>query len=128
MKYWFGIGEWAVWNWRRKLGVDRKSNPGTRRLMAAASAQGAAATRGVPLPPEAVEEGRCRAKRLNLARFLPQGGVLPCWTKEQTALLGKLPDEEVARRIGRTASAVRVRRSKLGILTARDRRRKGQRS
>jgi hypothetical protein len=39
-------------------------------------------------------------------------------------LLGKLPDDEVAARIGRTMDAVRAQRNWLGIATARDRRRR----
>jgi hypothetical protein len=46
------------------------------------------------------------------------------WTPEQLALLGQLPDAEVAAKIGRTEKAVRVKRLKLGIATAVDRRRK----
>jgi hypothetical protein len=48
----------------------------------------------------------------------------PVWTEAQLRLLGKLPDYEVAKRIGRTEVAVTVRRSRLGIPTAMDRRRK----
>jgi hypothetical protein len=38
-------------------------------------------------------------------------------------LLGTLPDDEVARRTGRTCNAVRQKREKLGILNPNDRRR-----
>jgi len=46
------------------------------------------------------------------------------WTEAQVALLGTLPDAEVARRIGRTELAVCLKRCKLGIETAHDGRRK----
>jgi hypothetical protein len=46
------------------------------------------------------------------------------WKARELRLLGKLPDEEVARRTGRTANGVRVRRTRRGIPTARDRRRR----
>jgi hypothetical protein len=52
----------------------------------------------------------------------PEGGR-PGWTKEQLALLGTLPDAEVARRTGRTEGAVTHQRNQLGIPTADDRRR-----
>jgi hypothetical protein len=41
---------------------------------------------------------------------------------DELALLGTLPDAEVAARIGRTETAVHTKRSKLGIRSARDRR------
>jgi len=47
------------------------------------------------------------------------------WTEEQLALLGTAPEEEVARAVGRTASAVRVQRTLRGIPLACDRRREG---
>ncbi len=35
------------------------------------------------------------------------------WTPEQLALLGTLPDAEVARRTGRTPNAVRIKRERV---------------
>jgi hypothetical protein len=40
------------------------------------------------------------------------------------ALLGKLPDEEVAAKVRRTANAVRCKREKLGLPNPLDRRRR----
>src|SRR6059036_432956 len=37
------------------------------------------------------------------------------WTLQEQALLGKMPDAELARRLGRTVVAVALRRSRLGI-------------
>jgi hypothetical protein len=48
------------------------------------------------------------------------------WTAEQPAMLGTLPDERLAACIGRTPTAVRVMRNRLGIASARDRRRTGR--
>ena len=42
------------------------------------------------------------------------------WTAAELALLGTIPDDELASRIGRTESAVRVMRGKRGIPTAKD--------
>jgi hypothetical protein len=50
------------------------------------------------------------------------------WQREGLALLGTLPDAEVAARVGRTVNAVRVRRTRSGIPTARDGRRGGRQS
>lgn len=47
------------------------------------------------------------------------------WTAEQVALLGTLPDEELAQRIERTRQAVRLKRERLGIGHPVDERRRG---
>jgi len=41
------------------------------------------------------------------------------WTNNEKALLGKMPDRALARRLGRTAGAVRAMRGRLGIQTPR---------
>jgi hypothetical protein len=46
------------------------------------------------------------------------------WTAKELRLLGTVPDEELAARIGRTAGAVRIMRTRLGIPSAEDRRRR----
>jgi hypothetical protein len=58
----------------------------------------------------------------NLGRFLWHGYHGPRWTLAQRALLGQQPDDVVAAKIGRTAVAVRVMRTRLGIPTALDKR------
>jgi hypothetical protein len=37
------------------------------------------------------------------------------WLPEEIALLGKYPDEKIARKLNRTLAAVKVKRGKLGI-------------
>jgi hypothetical protein len=49
------------------------------------------------------------------AEDLVAGCPGPLWTPEDIAPLGTVPDEEVARRTGRTAGAVRQKRQGLGI-------------
>jgi hypothetical protein len=116
----------VVWKWRKALGVGRLNCEGSRRLIRQASEQGAAQVRGKPLPPEQVERRRRTARELNLARHLRHGYNLgPWWSPAELKLLGRLPDEEVAARTGRTPNAVRVKRTRLGIPTARDRRCRG---
>jgi hypothetical protein len=59
--------------------------------------------------------------------YIPERSAETGWTPEQLALLGTLPDEEVAERTGRTPGAIRVKRSNLRIPSACDRRRKEHR-
>jgi hypothetical protein len=47
------------------------------------------------------------------------------WTAEDIALLGTLPDEAVAARLGRSRTAVTQKRCQLGIANPCDRRRRG---
>ena len=51
----------------------------------------------------------------NLGRNLPPGYQGPWWTAEEVALLGVLSDEEAARKLGKSSSAVRQKREELGI-------------
>ena len=44
------------------------------------------------------------------------------WTDSELALLGTVPDDELATRIGRTETAVQAMRARRGIRTAKDRR------
>jgi hypothetical protein len=41
------------------------------------------------------------------------------WTEEELALLGAMPDIEVAARLGRTVEGVRLKRERLGIASIR---------
>jgi hypothetical protein len=54
------------------------------------------------------------AKELGRWRFLRPGYHGPWWTRAEVALLGRLPDDEAARRTGRSANAVRQKRELLG--------------
>jgi hypothetical protein len=103
----------VVWKWRKALGVDKLNCPGSQRLVRAASEMGAARLHGRPLPPEQVERRRRTAVEKNLARNLRPGyNRGPWWAPAELALLGKLPEEEVAARTERTHNAVRVKRTK----------------
>jgi hypothetical protein len=122
--FWWGASKKAVWHWRKTLGVGRMDSEGSRRLIQAAAELGGAARRERGLTDEERHAASERGKRLNLGRYLVPGYQGRWWTKKELNLLGKLPDEEVAARIGRTKHAVRVRRTMLGIPTAFDRRRR----
>ena len=125
LRHWWGASTFAVWSWRRALGVEgRAGTEGSRRLIRAASEKGAAVIRGRPLTPEQVEQRRRNAVENDLARFLTKGYHGPWWSRKELALLGRLPDDEVARRTGRTIDAVRSVRYRRGIPIAYDRRRR----
>jgi hypothetical protein len=79
----------------------------------ALNAEFAARRKGKNLPPEQVERRRRTALELGLRPPSPPAEVL--WTAEELALLGTMPDEDVAARIGRTATGVRVKRSRCRI-------------
>ncbi len=115
VEHWWGVSGNTVTLWRKTLGVEGWTGTrGTRRLVRAASLKGAARTRGKPLCPEQVERRRRRALELNLGQYLdPAHGA--GWCGEELALLGKLPDAEVARQTGRSKEGVRQKREELGI-------------
>jgi hypothetical protein len=100
--------------WRQALGVERY-NEGSARLHAALIAR-----------PEEIERRRSTAKELGLRPNPPHIGGRP-WTAKELRLLGTVPDDELAERIGRTAGAVRVMRTRRGIASAEDRRRREHR-
>jgi hypothetical protein len=113
--FWWGVGCNAVWSWRKALGVEgHDGTEGSRRLIQAAAEKGADQVRGKPLSPEQVEVRRRNAHALNLGQYLdPAHGQ--GWTRAELRLLGKHSDAQVAARTGRSANAVRVKRTKLGI-------------
>jgi hypothetical protein len=116
IQHWWGVSDGVIHRWRKALGVTRTNNGGTQRLIRAAAEAGASVRRGVPLPEWHAETLRRANRENNVARNLVLGYHGPWWSQHELALLGKLDDEEVARRTGRTPNAVRVKRQKLGIL------------
>jgi hypothetical protein len=109
-----------VWRWRKALGAERL-NEGSARLRNALNRKLGAGLKGKRLPPEAAERRRRTAKELGLRPPPREDG----WTQRELDLLGTLPDTKVAARIGRTANAVRIMRTRRGIPSALDRRRRG---
>jgi hypothetical protein len=97
---------------------------GSRRLIEAAAFAGGEANRRREVTVEEEERRRQVAIELNLGRRLIPGYHGPRWASADLALLGVLPDEQVAQRTGRTVEAVRIMRTRLGIATADDRRRR----
>lgn len=117
--YWLGVAVTTVWRWRIAFGVTRTNSPGSQRLIRAAARGGAAAMKSREWTPAERRQRSRRAKRLNLTRnILPcprPGGSRP-WTSAELRMIGTMPDEKLARRIGRTESA--VRRQRWGIASA----------
>jgi hypothetical protein len=108
--YWFGVNPSTVWMWRQALGVERY-NEGTTRLHKALVNR-----------PKEIKRRRRTAKELGLRPPLRPGGRP--WTEAELGLLGTMPNDELAEQIGRTAGAVRCMRTRRGIATAEDRRRR----
>ena len=63
--------------------------------------------------PKQVESRRRTARERNLGRHLHKGYHGRWWTKAEMKLLGRVPDDEVALRTGRTVDAVRQERQAL---------------
>ena len=122
--HWWRVAECAVWRWRKALGVTRTNNEGSRRLIHAAAEAGGQALRVRGLTEDECDAWSRNAVRLDLKRFLLPGSLGPRWTPAELQLLGKEPDDVVAGKVSRSAHAVRLMRTRLGIPTARDRRRK----
>jgi hypothetical protein len=115
VQYWWGVSGNTVTLWRKILGVEgREGTEGSRRLCRALRDKANDAVRGKPLSPEQVERRRRTALELNLGQYLdPAHGA--GWGDEELALLGELPDDEVARQTGRSKDAVRQKREELRI-------------
>jgi hypothetical protein len=113
--FWWGAGHGALFRWRRALGVGRTDNEGTARLVQAAAEKGAEANQAREWTEDEREQRRQMAAEKGLAAYLVPGYQGPLWTPEDVALLGTVPDDEVAQRTGRTAGAVRQKREELGI-------------
>jgi hypothetical protein len=125
--HWWGVSSSAARNWRRALGVER-FNVGSKRLHDAAAVETGHKTRGRKLRPEERERRRQSAAALNLGQYLRNGAPPEQrWTAAELARLGTLPDAELARQLGRSTTAVRVKRTRLRIASACDRRRREKR-
>jgi hypothetical protein len=80
------------------------------------------------LPFEQVERRGQTATHLNLGQCLQPGHHGLLWSAQELALLGTLPDEAASGLIGRPTNPVRIKRTRLRMPNARDRRKKGCKS
>jgi hypothetical protein len=115
ISYWWGASAAVVRSWRKSLGVTRRDNEGSHRLIRAAAKDGAEAMKAREWTDEERERRRQVNAQRGLAANLITGYHGPRWAAEDTALLGHVPDAELARRTGRTVGAVRQKREELGI-------------
>jgi hypothetical protein len=101
--HWWGVGVRLVSMWRRTFSIGRMDTPGSARLVLHACQMGADAVKAKEWTAEELEEKRQLSKELNLRQHLSPGyNRGPLWSPEEPALLGAMPDDDVAERIGRT--------------------------
>jgi hypothetical protein len=122
IRHWWGVSTRTVAWWRRALGVTLTTNERSRQLRHAAAKSGAAAMRERGLTDEEADERSERAERLNLGQYLAPYQVKHVWKEERIRLVGTQPGAEVARMLGLSVHAVRLKRTRLGILTRKRRR------
>jgi hypothetical protein len=104
--YWWGVSRSALRFWRKAFGVRRMDSEGSRRLILGAVQQGLEA-RYDERPRKKGGRGRV------IAGVVPAPDLGLLWTPEEVAPLGVLPDDEVAKKVGRTENAVRCMREEL---------------
>jgi hypothetical protein len=115
IQHWFGVCE-VVWRWRKAFGVTQWGTDGSRRLHQVVSERGASRIRGKKWPRWLVRRRAATRRQQGYGRWPSKND----WQPEELALLGTMPDDQLAARIGRTANGVRLKRTRLGILTFRD--------
>lgn len=132
VSYYWGLSKAIVSQYRQQFGVPRM-NPGTHRLIhefvipasctPEALAKQSAAREGRPSTESVRDRERLRRiqrrpKSENWRRKMSERlrrrfdiiGPFRHWTEEELAMIGTMPDREVARRIGRSLSAVRAKK------------------
>lgn len=121
LKYWFGVGTKAVWNWRRWAGVGGiATTPGSRAAHRVACMAGGAAMKAKVWTDE---ERDARAEQSRQLALRPTGRWgAKGWKRREEKRLGRAPDETIALDLGRSTNAVRVKRTRMGIPAFRDRR------
>lgn len=112
--HWWGVSKQVVARWRRALGVDKYTH-GTRRLHAANSGrteslERLARNRHKVVDPLNIARRARRRKRKGV--FI---ATKRTWSDSENALLGTIPDYEIARRVGCSTATVGVQRRLLGI-------------
>ena len=115
----------VVWRWRLSFGIGRAGTPGSKRLVQAAAQMGADAVKAREWTDEEREQCRQRTIASGVsANIKPGYAGGPWWTEAELALLGTMPDEHLAEQLGKSVEAVRSQRTRRGIPSAKDRRRR----
>jgi hypothetical protein len=118
LKHWFGVSTHTVWSWRRAFGVGRWDTEGSKLLHQELSERGAEALRGRRQSEETV----CRRVQTRRERGCPPPNrwAEDGWKPEEVTLLGTVPDDELARRLGRSVNSVSGKRRRLKIPNPRE--------
>ena len=116
LMHWFGVSSGVVWKWRTAFGVGgHATTTGSKRAIRTAAKQGGAAVKAKVWTDEERDAKADAAKRCGTRpgpRWTPERGG---WTPEELALLGTDHDEAIAKKVGRTRSAVTSQRTLLKI-------------
>jgi hypothetical protein len=119
LRYWFGVSGWVVWTWRKAFGVGRFAPRAACGYIRIAPAPGPRPSSGIAGPRRSVrsaERGYCGSGWCGTRRkVIRNAGGEQAWTAEAVALLGTMPDAELAEQLGRTSEAVRRKRARRGI-------------
>jgi hypothetical protein len=95
--YWWGVTCTVIWKWRKAFGVTPVNNPRSHELIVTNSAKGSEIARSVPLSDQVRAKRRRRAVEHGYDKFLREGyRRTRQWPEEHLALLGTMPDAEVA--------------------------------
>jgi transposase-like protein len=114
LQHWFGVTAGVVWRWRKAFGVGgHATTKGSRRAIRTAAQAGAATVKAKVWTLAELRAKSVTSRKLGLKPTGRWNGRE--WTPEQLALLGTDHDEAIARRIGRSRSAVTTQRVQRGI-------------
>ncbi|HJZ57292.1 MAG TPA: hypothetical protein VKE74_20145 [Gemmataceae bacterium] len=113
LKHWFGVSTKTVWSWRKAFGVGRLGTPGSKAAHAEVCRKGAEGIKAKVCSDEELDAKAALSKKLGLK---PTGRwKVGGWKRKELALLGTDHDEVIAKRIGRSESAVTSKRVLLKI-------------
>jgi hypothetical protein len=110
----WGVISTTAWRWRQAFGVDHLGTPGSKLLHWVTSERGAEARRGQNVSAEEIAR-RVATRKAKGGYVMPMRWAEKGWKPEEIALLGTMADEQLALKIGRSPSAVRSFRFRLGI-------------
>jgi hypothetical protein len=113
LQHYWGVSDGTVTRWRRAFGVEQWGTQGSRLLLDATIEKAADAVRG-RVPSEEELAQRVATHMANGGYEMPERWAEAGWKPEELAMVGTMPDEELARRIGKTQAAVRACRGRLG--------------
>jgi hypothetical protein len=115
IRYWWGVSNVTVMRWRQALGANRKNNAGSQVLIRAATKK----ARASQDPNRSTEYRQKQRENINRRRQAGQAPELAhgkkAWSPAHKALLGTMPDRDVAACTGHPLSSVKSMRLRLHI-------------